>query len=150
MKSLKDTRQGPRDPYNLVYILFYYISIGTLLPWNFFINVSGYWMFKFRTVENSTVGWGHGMMEEGEGEGLHRLAWRCGLREFFAIYRIKSSKKQACARYGDRVEFLLLIIRQTLSCMFYKLSIKKNALEVSLACISWHSSYCDCNQFEQI
>ena len=41
---------GPRDPYNIVYFLFYFMSIGTLLPWNFFITVNGYWMYKLRTV----------------------------------------------------------------------------------------------------
>ena len=41
---------GPRDPYNIVYFLFYLMSIGTLLPWNFFITVNGYWMYKLRTV----------------------------------------------------------------------------------------------------
>ena len=45
----------PKDPYNLVTILFYYMAIGTLLPWNFFINVNGYWMYKFRTVNSSTL-----------------------------------------------------------------------------------------------
>jgi len=44
----------PKDPYHIVYILFYLMSIGTLLPWNFFINVNGYWMYKFRTVHNNT------------------------------------------------------------------------------------------------
>ena len=43
----------PPDPYNMVFILFYFLSIGTLLPWNFFITVNGYWMYKFRTVDAS-------------------------------------------------------------------------------------------------
>ena len=30
------------------------MAIGTLIPWNFFINVNGYWMYKFRTVSNQT------------------------------------------------------------------------------------------------
>ena len=38
----------------LVLIIFYYMAIGTLIPWNFFINVNGYWMYKFRTVSNQT------------------------------------------------------------------------------------------------
>jgi len=42
------------DHYNVVYIIFFYLSIGMLLPWNFFINVNGYWMYKFRSV-NETV-----------------------------------------------------------------------------------------------
>ena len=43
------------DEYNLVYMIFFYLSIGMLLPWNFFINVNGYWMFKFRTVNQTIV-----------------------------------------------------------------------------------------------
>lgn len=46
---------APRDPHNLVLVLFYYLAIGTLLPWNFFINVNGYWMHKFRTVNGTAT-----------------------------------------------------------------------------------------------
>jgi len=35
------------------------MSIGTLLPWNFFITVSGYWMYKFRTVDPYTDSLGY-------------------------------------------------------------------------------------------
>ena len=53
---LQTSMEGPvKDRYNLVYLTFFYLSIGMLLPWNFFINVNGYWMYKFRTV-NQTVG----------------------------------------------------------------------------------------------
>ena len=38
----------------LVLLIFYNMAIGTLIPWNFFINVNGYWMYKFRTVTNQT------------------------------------------------------------------------------------------------
>ena len=31
----------PPDPYRLVYIIFYWLGVGTLLPWNFFISVPG-------------------------------------------------------------------------------------------------------------
>jgi equilibrative nucleoside transporter 1/2/3 len=44
---------APKDPHNLVLYLMYYMAIGTLLPWNFFINVNGYWMYKFRTTNTS-------------------------------------------------------------------------------------------------
>ena len=27
----------PNDPYKLAYIIFYWLGIGSLLPWNFFI-----------------------------------------------------------------------------------------------------------------
>ena len=49
------TENTPKDPYNFVLGLMYYLAIGTLLPWNFFINVNGYWMYKFRTVANNST-----------------------------------------------------------------------------------------------
>ena len=48
------------DKYNIVYYIFFYLSIGMLLPWNFFINVSGYWNYKLRTI-NAT----HNSTDEG-------------------------------------------------------------------------------------
>ena len=33
------TPSGPEDKYKLVYIIFYWLGIGTLLPWNMFISV---------------------------------------------------------------------------------------------------------------
>ena len=40
----------------LISAIFYWLAIGTLLPWNFFINVNGYWLYKFRTVgANATM-----------------------------------------------------------------------------------------------
>ena len=69
-KGLDD---GPEDKFKLVYIIFYWLGIGTLLPWNMFITVRlnppetwlliyyilvfqvvAYWNDKFRTV-NATV-----------------------------------------------------------------------------------------------
>ena len=47
---MAETEQSSR----LITFIFYYLAIGTLLPWNFFINVSDYWMYKFRTVRNVT------------------------------------------------------------------------------------------------
>ena len=38
----------------LISLIFYCLAMSTLLPWNFFINVNGYWMYKFRTVSNGT------------------------------------------------------------------------------------------------
>lgn len=55
MDSQVDFR-APKDPYKLVYIIFYWLGIGSLLPWNFFIAVNEYWMFKFRdTTRNETL-----------------------------------------------------------------------------------------------
>lgn len=35
----KDLDDGPEDKFRLVYIIFYWLGIGTLLPWNMFITV---------------------------------------------------------------------------------------------------------------
>ena len=35
----KDIEDGPEDKFRLVYIIFYWLGIGTLLPWNMFITV---------------------------------------------------------------------------------------------------------------
>uniref|UniRef100_A0A0K2TVN0 Uncharacterized protein n=2 Tax=Lepeophtheirus salmonis TaxID=72036 RepID=A0A0K2TVN0_LEPSM len=47
---------APVDKWKLVYIIFYWLGICTLLPWNFFISVPAYWFFKYRAiVENTTM-----------------------------------------------------------------------------------------------
>jgi len=48
MKTVEDS---PVDKFSMVYIIFYWLGIGTLLPWNMFITVVAYWNFKFRTIE---------------------------------------------------------------------------------------------------
>lgn len=40
----------PRDRYKLVCIGFTILGITTLLPWNFFITATDYWMYKFRNT----------------------------------------------------------------------------------------------------
>ncbi|XP_030298431.1 equilibrative nucleoside transporter 3 [Sparus aurata] len=39
-------RYSPKDSYNLVYIIFFLMGIGSLLPWNFFITAKHYWLYK--------------------------------------------------------------------------------------------------------
>lgn len=43
----------PRDRYKLVWFGFTILGITTLLPWNFFITATDYWMFKFRNVTSA-------------------------------------------------------------------------------------------------
>lgn len=43
---------APKDRYRLVCIGFTILGITTLLPWNFFITATDYWMYKFRNVSN--------------------------------------------------------------------------------------------------
>jgi hypothetical protein len=38
--QMKSVEEGPVDKFRLVYIIFYWLGIGTLLPWNMFISVS--------------------------------------------------------------------------------------------------------------
>jgi len=51
MTEMKGDMEGPVDKFSLIYIIFYWLGIGTLLPWNMFITVVAYWNYKFRTVE---------------------------------------------------------------------------------------------------
>ncbi|XP_061645952.1 equilibrative nucleoside transporter 3 isoform X1 [Phyllopteryx taeniolatus] len=44
-------RYTPDDRYCLVYIIFFLMGIGSLLPWNFFITAKSYWLYK---MSNST------------------------------------------------------------------------------------------------
>ena len=49
-------QEAPKDPNNLVLILFKLLGMGCLLPWNFFISVADYWMYKFRNVDDLISG----------------------------------------------------------------------------------------------
>jgi hypothetical protein len=44
---------GPVDRLNIVYVIFGWLGIGTLLPWNFFITVNSYWDYKYRSVNDT-------------------------------------------------------------------------------------------------
>ncbi len=46
----------PKDRYWLAWGIFCMLGMGCLLPWNFFISVSDYWMYKFRNVSDPTSG----------------------------------------------------------------------------------------------
>ncbi|XP_076981122.1 equilibrative nucleoside transporter 3 isoform X2 [Tamandua tetradactyla] len=38
--------QGPEDRFNGTYLIFFFMGIGALLPWNFFVTAKEYWLFK--------------------------------------------------------------------------------------------------------
>ncbi|KAL7383691.1 hypothetical protein ABVT39_015997 [Epinephelus coioides] len=46
-------RYSPEDSYCFVYIIFFLMGIGSLLPWNFFITAKHYWLYK---LSNNTHG----------------------------------------------------------------------------------------------
>ena len=41
---------APVDKFRLIYLIFGWLGIGTLLPWNMFITVNAYWDDKWKTV----------------------------------------------------------------------------------------------------
>ncbi|XP_030012726.1 equilibrative nucleoside transporter 3 [Sphaeramia orbicularis] len=49
-------RYSPEDNYCLVYMIFFLMGIGSLLPWNFFITAKHYWLYK---LSNNTHHSGH-------------------------------------------------------------------------------------------
>jgi len=65
--QLKGETVAPKDNYKLVYVIFYWLGIGTLLPWNMFITVVAYWDYKLRTVDIITDGGIPLEMMEGSG-----------------------------------------------------------------------------------
>lgn len=46
-------RYSPQDSYCLVYIIFFLMGIGSLLPWNFFITAKLYWYYKLSNNNSS-------------------------------------------------------------------------------------------------
>ncbi|XP_078055499.1 equilibrative nucleoside transporter 3 [Mustelus asterias] len=38
--------QAPPDRFNAVYMIFFFLGIGSLLPWNFFCTAKHYWLYK--------------------------------------------------------------------------------------------------------
>jgi len=57
----KKEENAPQDKFNLVYIIFGWLGVGTLLPWNFFITVNDYWKDKFDHNEEVQNDWGPNM-----------------------------------------------------------------------------------------
>ncbi|XP_026212190.1 equilibrative nucleoside transporter 3 [Anabas testudineus] len=46
-------RYSPQDSYCLVYMIFFLLGIGSLLPWNFFITAKHYWLYKLSNKTHS-------------------------------------------------------------------------------------------------
>ncbi|XP_034040103.1 equilibrative nucleoside transporter 3 [Thalassophryne amazonica] len=47
-------RYSPEDSYCFVYIIFFLMGIGSLLPWNFFVTAKHYWLYKLSNCTHHT------------------------------------------------------------------------------------------------
>ena len=45
----------PVDRHKLVYIIFVWLGVGTLLPWNFFITQTSYWNYRYRDLKCEVI-----------------------------------------------------------------------------------------------
>ena len=48
----------PVDRHKLVYIIFVWLGVGTLLPWNFFITQTSYWDYRYRDLKCQVILYG--------------------------------------------------------------------------------------------
>lgn len=55
--GLVDGKPGPKDKYNVVYIIFALIGMGQLLPWNFYITANDYFNYKLRNTSLNETDW---------------------------------------------------------------------------------------------
>lgn len=46
---------APRDKYHAVWLIFFILGLGTLLPWNFFITASAYFTSRLKSSSNETA-----------------------------------------------------------------------------------------------
>lgn len=46
---------APRDKYNAVWLIFFILGLGTLLPWNFFMTASAYFTSRLKDPEITTL-----------------------------------------------------------------------------------------------
>jgi len=53
---MEKTSEAPVDKFRLIYLIFGWLGIGTLLPWNMFITVSAYWNYKWRSTGLESLG----------------------------------------------------------------------------------------------
>ncbi len=54
--AMEKTSEAPVDKFRLIYLIFGWLGIGTLLPWNMFITVSAYWNYKWRSTGLESLG----------------------------------------------------------------------------------------------
>lgn len=53
----ENRRDPPKDDHHKVYVVFFLLGMGTLLPWNFFISLNSFWDYKFRNTSAENTTW---------------------------------------------------------------------------------------------
>ena len=92
---------APADRYNLIYVIFYWLGMGSLLPWNFFISVNGYWKYKFRNVS-------HDHLEAYDAGAANATAAGLAAPEKLSHLQIEWNSYLSIASMIPNVTFLLL------------------------------------------
>lgn len=69
----------PNDKFRLIYLIFGWLGIGTLLPWNMFITVSAYWDDKWKTVEGVDTGTLANTNETLGGKNEVQISWNSNM-----------------------------------------------------------------------
>lgn len=55
VKLINNKESPPKDKFQFVYLIFYLMGIGSLLPWNFFITANDYFMYKLRNTTTNSI-----------------------------------------------------------------------------------------------
>lgn len=92
------TRRCPEDSYNLVYIIFFLMGIGSLLPWNVFITAKQYWLYKLSN--NSSPAGQEEPHNDLSVSVLKKLSksFVYNLHDFIYLHTVKKEKKRVVAR----------------------------------------------------
>uniref|UniRef100_A0A3B5A7T4 Solute carrier family 29 member 3 n=1 Tax=Stegastes partitus TaxID=144197 RepID=A0A3B5A7T4_9TELE len=83
-------RYSPEDSYCLVYIIFFLMGIGSLLPWNFFITAKHYWHFKLSNNSDHSSG-----EEQSSDLSVSATKYSCSM---FVMYVCPNANIRVCLR----------------------------------------------------